>query len=168
MMLVYLVQHAKAKREEEDPSRPLAEKGFQDIRRVALYVSRLNIRADKIFHSGKLRAKQTAEVLSENLRPLKGILETDGLAPLDDPLIWEERLKGIKEDIMLVGHLPHLSKLASLLLSGDMDKSIVSFQLGGIVCLKRDMDEAWSLQWMLIPEIVPDFRKFSISVFITK
>ncbi len=153
-MFLYLVQHAESKKEELDPSRPLSEKGLQDINKIALYLSKLALNVHKIFHSNKLRAKQTAEVLSEMLKPVKGISETDGLAPLDNPNIWAERLKDIPEDMMLVGHLPHLSRLASLLLCNDPDKNIISFKMAGAVCLKRDEINTWSLQWMLIPDIV--------------
>jgi phosphohistidine phosphatase len=153
-MFVYLVQHADAKKEEVDPSRPLSEKGLQDIKKVASYVLQLNIKVYKIFHSGKLRAKQTAEVLSENLKPTKGITEVGGLAPLDDAEIWEERLKGMTDDIILVGHLPHLNRLASLLLCGNADKNAVSFKMAGIVCIKRNDIGEWSLQWILTPETV--------------
>lgn len=152
-MFLYLVQHAEAKREEEDPLRPLSEKGLQDIKRVASYVSNLNIRVYKIFHSNKLRAKQTAEILYENLKPIKGVSEVEGLAPLDNPDIWVERLKDIPDDVILVGHLPHLAKLASLLFCGNADKNVVGFKMGGIVCLKRDDAKVWSFEWMLTPEI---------------
>ena len=155
-MLLYLVQHAEAKKEELDPSRPLSEKGLQDIRKLANYLSQLNIRIFKIFHSSKLRAKQTAEVISEALTPVKGISEVDGLAPLDDPHIWAGRLKDISDDVMLVGHLPHLSRLSSLLLSGKADRDLISFRMAGAVCLKREDDVSWSLQWMLTPDIVGD------------
>lgn len=153
-MLIYLVQHADAKKEEIDPARPLSEKGLKDIKKIASYVLQLNIKVYKIFHSSKLRARQTAEVLSDNLKPAKGMSEVDGLTPLDDPNIWALRLKDIPDDIMLVGHLPHLAKLASLLLCGNADKNVVSFKMAGIVCLKKDDSGAWSLQWMLTPEIV--------------
>jgi phosphohistidine phosphatase len=152
-MVLYLVQHADAKREEEDLSRPLSEKGLQDIKRVASYVSNLNIRIYKIFHSNKLRAKQTAEVLSETVKPIKGVSEVEGLAPLDNPDIWAERLKDIPDDVILVGHLPHLGKLASLLICGNTDKNVVGFKMGGIVCLKKDDTGVWSFEWMLTPEI---------------
>jgi phosphohistidine phosphatase len=153
-MTAYLVQHAEAKREEEDSSRSISEKGLQDITKVALYVSQLNIRVHRIFHSGKLRAKQTAQVLFENLKPIGGISETDGLSPLDTPAIWAERIKDIPDDVILVGHLPHLARLASLLLCGNADKNTVSFQMAGVVCIKRDDAGVWSLQWMLTPDIV--------------
>jgi phosphohistidine phosphatase len=153
-MYIYLVQHADAKKEEADPSRPLSEKGLHDITRVASYISKLNIKVQKIFHSTKLRAKQTAEILSETLKPLRGISEADGLSPLDSPGIWEERLRDIPEEVMLVGHLPHLGRLASLLLCGSADKDTISFRMAGIVCLRRDDSGAWALQWMLTPEII--------------
>jgi phosphohistidine phosphatase len=153
-MFLYLVRHAEAKREEEDPARPLSKKGLEDITKVASYVSLLNIPIDEIFHSSKLRAKQTAEVLFQNLKPVRGLKETDGLAPLDYPEIWADRLKNLRNDVILVGHLPHLAGLASLLLCGDSDNYIVSFRAGGLACLKRDDSGRWSMQWMLTPEIV--------------
>jgi phosphohistidine phosphatase len=153
---LYLVRHADAKREEKDPLRPLSESGVRDIKVVASYVFRMGIKADRIFHSGKLRARQTAEILGESLRPSMGISESEGLNPLDDPRIWAERLKGITEDtiIALVGHLPHLSKLASLLLCGDMNKNFIAFKSAGMVYLEKEGNETWLLRWMLIPEIV--------------
>ncbi len=155
-MLAYLLQHAEAKGEVEDPSRPLTEKGLQDINRVASYISKLDIKTEMIFHSTKLRAKQTAAVLFEYLKPAKGMSEVDGLSPLDNPDIWARRLDEIPEDIIVVGHLPHLGRLASLLLCGNPEKNALSFKTAGIVCLKRDETGAWSLQWMLTPETVAD------------
>lgn len=153
-MLLYLVQHGDAKREEEDPSRPLSDKGIEDVKRVASYISRLNIEVEEVLHSGKLRAKQTAELVAGNLRMAKGASETNGLAPLDDPRLWAERLKAKTNPLMLVGHLPHLGRLSSLLLCGDKEKNIIAFKMGGIVCLKRDDAGTWSLQWMITPEIL--------------
>ena len=107
-----------------------------------------------IFHSPKVRAKQTAGVLSEHLKPSKGISEVDGLAPLDEPDIWAQRLKDVPDDIMLVGHLPHLDRLASLLLCGDKEKHAISFKMAGVVCLKRTDTGSYALQWMVTPDIV--------------
>lgn len=94
-MALYLIRHADAKREGEDPLRPLSESGVRDIKVVASYLFRMGIKADQIFHSGKLRARQTAEVLAESLRPSMGTIESEGLNPLDDPGIWSERLTGL-------------------------------------------------------------------------
>jgi phosphohistidine phosphatase len=150
-MRVYLVQHGEAKKEEEDPLRPLSESGREDVQRVAKYAENLDIQANKIYHSGKLRAKQTAEILAEKLN-IEQVIEAEKLAPNADPKVWEDRLSGIDEEVILVGHLPHLSKLSGGLLCGDEEKETVAFRMGGIVCLERNGDGHWSVQWMITPE----------------
>jgi phosphohistidine phosphatase len=152
-MFLYLVQHAEARSSEEDPSRGLSERGIQNITKVALYASKMGISISQIFHSGKTRANQTARVLADYLK-VTNVSETEGIAPMDDPRIWAGRLSDLKKDIMLIGHLPHLDLFSSLLLCGDKDKKVIGFRMGGIVCLRRDNDSNWSLEWMITPEIV--------------
>ncbi len=153
-MNLYLMQHGEAKSEEEDPSRPLSEKGASDVRKVASFLSSgSGIKIESIFQSGKLRAEQTAGILEEYLRPPKGSSQRDGLAPMDDPAVWAKRLETEIPDILLVGHLPHLARLASLLLCGMPDRSVVNFHMGGMVCLKKT-EGMWSLDWMIIPEML--------------
>ncbi len=152
-MFLYLIQHAEAKSEQEDPSRGLSEKGLSDIRKTAGHAAGLSIKVNQIFHSGKKRAGQTAQILAENLNPDKGIAESDGLAPMDEPEIWAQRLSSVSEDIMLVGHLPHMGKLAALLICSNENKKAVNFKMAGIVCLKRNEDMSWSLEWTITPQI---------------
>lgn len=154
-MMLYLVQHGEAKKEDEDPSRPLTDKGKNEVEKVASFASRIGLKIDKILHSGKLRALQTAEIMAKHLKPIKGIEQADGLDPLADPRIWAQRLNEISEDIMLVGHLPHLSKLASLLLTNSIEIEPVKFRMGGIVCLVKDERGKWSLLWIIRPEMIP-------------
>lgn len=155
-MRLYLIQHAESKPEEQDSSRPLSERGWQDIRKVAKYAEKhLRIQVNQIFHSGKLRAKQTAEVLAEHLHPAKDVTADKSLEPLADPKVWKARIAETTEDIMLVGHLPHLAKLAGHLLAEDEGKEVLRFRKGGIVCLERDRDGRWAIQWAITPEIIP-------------
>ncbi|MDD2902533.1 MAG: phosphohistidine phosphatase SixA [Syntrophales bacterium] len=153
-MFLYLVQHAEAHSKEEDPARDLSEKGREDIEEVAHHLKRLNIQVRQIFHSGKTRAASTAKVLANHLQPPVGISEAPGLAPLDDPEIWADRLAHMDEDILLVGHLPHLGKLAALLLSGDQEKQVINFQMGGALRLRRMQGDQWAVDWMIPPEII--------------
>lgn len=160
-MHLYLVQHAEAVSKEEDAAQSLSERGLQNIAKIAKYASGLDLsesialqKVEHIFHSNKIRAIQTAQVLDEYIKSKNGISEKDGLSPMDDPRIWFERISQIKKDIMLVGHLPHLSRLASLLLCGDMERNIIDFKNAGIVCLKKTDDNRWSLGWMIIPEMI--------------
>jgi len=155
-MRLYLVQHAEFMRKEEDPSKPLSTKGWQDIRRVSRYAEKhLRIQVAQILQSGKLRAKQTAEVLAEHLHPAQGVAVADGLDPLADPTMWATRLAEATEPIMLVGHLPHLSKLGAHLLTRDKSREILAFRNAGIVCLEKEENGNWAIRWIITPEIIP-------------
>lgn len=153
-MRLYMVQHAEAKKEDEDPARPLSQKGWKDIERVSNFLRGKGIRVSRILNSGKLRAKQTAEKLGGAVHSSEGVKETDGLSPLDDPSIWEKRLKDETKDVIIVGHLPHLSRLTGLLLIEDPNRNLVGFKMGGIICLERDETENWLVSWMIIPQIL--------------
>jgi phosphohistidine phosphatase len=153
-MNLYLVQHAESMPKDQNPERPLSDKGRADMERMAGWFSSSNaFRPSRILHSGKLRAQQTAEALAGGIDVVAEAVE--GLAPLDDPAIWADRLTGMSESLVLVGHLPHLSKLASRLLSGDEEAGVVAFQMGGIVCLQRGEEGDWSLAWMVTPDLIP-------------
>ena len=147
-MRIYLVQHGEAKKKEEDPARPLTENGRAEVERVGRFLARIGITVDRILHSGKLRAAQTAELIAKYVKPV------EGLDPLADPRIWAEKLDESEHDLMLVGHLPHLKRLASLLLTGRDDLEIVRFRYGGVVCLEKD--EKWSILWVIRPDILPE------------
>lgn len=151
-MNVYLAQHGDATSETEDPARPLSRRGREEVERVAWHAASLPLRVAEIRHSDKLRARQTAEIFARHLSPPRGIRETGGMAPQDAPGKAMEIIQTAAEPVMLVGHLPHLRRLASSLLVGDADKEIVRFRNGAIVCLCR-VEEGWVLQWILTPEL---------------
>ena len=154
-MDIYLVQHAESRSKEEDPRRPLTDKGFDDIEKMA-YFARNNAGLNilKIYHSGKLRARQTADVLSAGLRPVGGVEEAGDLDPLADPAIWAERISKGEGGIMLVGHLPHLAGLAGLLLGGDKANNPINFHNAGIVKMIRDSELRWSIDWIVVGSMV--------------
>ncbi len=91
-MKLYLVQHGEAVPESQDPSRPLTDKGRREAERVAQHIAKLGIHMDKILHSGKLRAAQTAEIFAQHLKPSRGFEQADALEPLADPKTWADRL----------------------------------------------------------------------------
>jgi phosphohistidine phosphatase len=152
-MLVYLVRHGEAKSEMEDTSRPLSEKGQRDIGVLAdLVAARFKLFPGRVYHSPRLRATQTAAIICEKLPHAPAIVETDGLSPMDDPGLWAERLASEEMDVMLVGHLPHISKLASNLLICEGGREIADFKPGTVVCLEKT--GAWRLKWMVSPDIL--------------
>jgi phosphohistidine phosphatase len=152
-MNLYLVQHGEAKTEEEDPERALNQRGAEAVERIAAWAAKVGIQVDQIRHSGKRRAQQTAEILADRIAPNQGVVPVSGLKPKDDVNAWAENLAKESESVMLVGHLPFLSRLTSLLLVGDLTKEIVRFRNGGIVCLIREEDR-WLLGWAMTPDLV--------------
>jgi phosphohistidine phosphatase len=149
---LYLVQHGQAKSEEEDPDRSLTDQGAVDVQRVARHAVEVwGMHADRVVHSGKRRARQTAEVWAELLEVAAE--QADSLAPNDDPSTWVERVRSETEDLLLIGHLPHLRRLAGMLVTGSDDAPIVAFRPGGLVGLDR-ADTGWSIWLVLPPETI--------------
>lgn len=146
----YLVRHGDAKSDQEDPKRPLSDRGRMEVERVARAAAMKEIEVSEILHSDKLRAKQTAEILAKSLSPRRGVRQIGGLSPEDDPFIIKAELEMAREPLMLVGHLPHLSRLASLLVKGDPENEIVNFPPAAIVCLSHGKG-AWEIKWTLTP-----------------
>ena len=148
-VIVYLVQHGQAKSEDEDPQRPLTDRGADDTAWVAHWaIDRFGVRPNRVIHSGKTRSRQTAEIWGRlvDVNPEQG----DALAPNDDPTTWARRLAESAGDLMLVGHLPHLAKLASVLLTGEPDPQLVGFQQGALVALEH-RDATWIVALLLPP-----------------
>ncbi len=155
MMKLYLVQHAEAMSEERDPDRPLTANGVEDTRRVAaLLKDSGQVALERILHSGKLRAQQTAEIIAQDLEPASGVEQADDLGPLDETTIWAEKAAGSEGDLMLVGHLPYMSRMAARLLTGDPDREVVSVRNAGVICIEVDKDANGVLQWEVIPALV--------------
>ena len=153
-MKLYLVQHAEACTKDIDPQRPLTDQGRQDIARLAAMLQHAGIRVGRIIHSGKLRAKQSAEGLGQVLAPALD-LETSGLLnPNDNPRAFDWQSESWDTDTLIVGHLPFMAKLVSHLLSGDENRIAAGFTPGSVVCLESHHDGHWQLNWMLRPELL--------------
>ncbi len=119
---------------------------------MAAAAQNLAVSPVKILHSGKLRAQQTAELFAEALHPSKGIEAATGLSPNDPVQPWRERLNQQDADFMLVGHLPHLDRLASLMLCHNEQAGLIRFRYGAVVCLERE-GAHWAVQWILTPDM---------------
>jgi len=150
MKQVYLVQHGKATSEAENPARPLTDEGRSEVQQVAAIVARPNLKVSTIYHSGKLRARETAELFARALG-VTSVREIEGLSPLEEPARVQALIAQADHPVMLVGHLPHLSKLVSALVG--TDREVVTFQMGGVVALVQ-AESGWQIAWMLTPDVV--------------
>lgn len=154
-MDVYLMQHGEAAAADLDPRRPLTEQGRGSVAAVAGQAAACGVRIDRIVHSGKLRARQTAEMLADALGG-SAAAEVSGLAPMDPveaaaAALIDPEASG---SIAIVGHLPFLDRMASLLVTGDADDHVVAFRNGGLVRLvPAGHAGRFAVAWILVPEL---------------
>ena len=155
-MKLYLVQHGEAVSKQEDPARPLSEQGMQDVQAVAAFLGDAGIKLARVWHSGKRRAEQTAEILARVVLSGGRAEVIEGISPNDpvgefatDADVWEE-------DTLVAGHLPFMSRLVSLLTTGETDTGLVQYQPGSLVCLERVDAERWVILWMIRPDMLPE------------
>ena len=145
-MTLLLVHHGEALGPEIDPRRPLSPSGRSAVERVAADAAARGARPEVVWHSGKLRAKQTAEAFWRACNALAHFSATRDLQP-DDPPQWiADRLRGESRDILIAGHFPQLPRLLALLLK--RDAADVSFPPHGAVARgAEDEGDTWRALW---------------------
>jgi len=148
--MILLVHHGPAVGAEIDPMRPLSSVGRAATERLAAAAARRGVQPDAIWHSGKLRARQTAELFWQACNPLAKFSAERGLQPDDPPRWMRDQLTGETRSILIAGHMPSLSRLLASLL-GEREESVaVVFPLHGCVALEPDGD-LWKEVWRLEP-----------------
>ena len=152
-MPLYLVQHGWSLPKDVDPEKRLTEEGIREVQRIAGVAEDYGVTVAKIMHSGKKRARQTAEIFASALKPAGGVQQIAGINPLDDPVTIAAELHA-EDNLMLVGHLPFMAKLVSFLVAGSVERPVFRFQNGGIVCLDAEPEQSgWIIRWTLMPHI---------------
>ena len=153
-MKLYLAQHGEAASKEVDPERGLTEQGRADVSAVAAHIKATGVAVSQIIESGKLRAHQTAEILSQLLAPGGTIAIHESINPLDLPTVIAEEIEQWGQDSLIVGHLPFLAKLVTLLVTDHEEPTVVSFTPGTVACLEKTEEGDWCIVWLLPPSLV--------------
>jgi phosphohistidine phosphatase len=161
-MEVYILRHGPAVERgtrgfASDAMRPLTPKGEKQLRKTAAALRKMRPGFDVIMSSPLLRAKQTAEIVADELKLTKRLKLSAALAPGRDPeiLVAElNRLAPAPKKLLLVGHEPDLSRLVSLLTTGDI-RLRMDFKKGGLCKLEAEklrVGQCAALVWLLTPK----------------
>ena len=143
-MLLYLAHHGDAVGPEVDPQRPLSAAGRAHVERLAADAAARGVRPSVVWHSGKLRAKQTAEAYWRACNPFAEFSATRDLQPDDNAQWMRDRLRGERRDILIAGHFTHLPRLLHMLAGSD------TFPPHGLVAVEtKDEGETWVERWRL-------------------
>jgi phosphohistidine phosphatase len=147
---LYLVHHGDAVGPDLDPRRPLSERGREHVALLAGEAAARGTRPDVVWHSGKLRARQTAEAFWRACNALAVFSATRDLQP-DDPPDWIlDRLRGESRDILIAGHYPHLPRLLTLVMSTARVADVRPFPQHGVVAVETDDEgNTWREIWRL-------------------
>jgi phosphohistidine phosphatase len=117
--MLYLLHHADAVSAGVDPRRPLSAAGREHAVLLSGRAAERGVKPAVVWHSGKLRARQTAEAFWRTCNPLATMAAVRGLQP-SDPAEWVRDLVAEEtRDVMLVGHMPNLARVLALLTTGD-------------------------------------------------
>lgn len=155
-MRVYLIRHGEATPEKADNTDyPLSEKGKEDIRHIATFLAKQPLEIKHIFHSGILRAKETAEMIAKKIN-FNGEIEVyTEMQPYDSISTLASMVNQASEDIIIVGHMPFLGLLLSKLVTGDEHQDVLYLHKGTTVCLERiEHSTTWLIEWCITPEVV--------------
>lgn len=131
--MVYLAHHADAVGPEVDPQRPLSIAGRMHADAIARRAKDRGVSPAVIWHSGKLRARQTAEAYWRTCNPLAEFSAIRGLQPTDPPEWIKDRVTGESRGMMFVGHMPSLPRILRLLTADEA----AEFPLHGLVALEE-------------------------------
>jgi phosphohistidine phosphatase len=147
---VYFAQHGLAVDKTDDPERPLSAAGINQSNIIAKALHDSTTPITRVFHSGRLRALQTAEIYSRAIKH-SSTSAVDGLSPGDDVTLLAQNLN--INHALYVGHLPHLEKLVAYLVTGNEKSNIIRFQNSAVLCLEKSQNH-YQLRWFLTPELL--------------
>lgn len=153
-MELYLIRHAHALEAAFDEIRPLSPRGRRQVRTLARWLRAAGAFAPaEIWHSQLVRAADTAALLARHVRSRAKLRKVKGLAPWDDPALIAARIRRHRPSLALVGHEPHLSALASLLVAGRTHPPIFACRKCSILALERTRSR-WVVRWQVAADLL--------------
>ena len=148
MNIVYLMRHGEASRDLNSLESTLTDRGIAQVSEMGEKLKQEGVKIEKIYHSGLLRAEETASIVREIAFPNVLELEREkGIAPQADPELWKKKWEDKtfnNQSSLFISHLPFLPKLVDLLLK-DIDD--YSFSHSSVMCIEQDTQKNWIKKW---------------------
>jgi len=145
-MFVTIVHHAEAVDASDDAQRPLSPRGRAQADDLARTASARGVKPALIWHSGKLRARQTAEAFWRLCNPFADVRMVKGLRPEDAPEMARTLVDLEERDLLLVSHMPLVPALARALVPG-----LDAFPMNGLVMFER-VEGRYLERWRRSPD----------------
>lgn len=141
-----------------DRARTLTPEGEAAVAAVAARAAARGMGADHVYHSGYLRARQTATILARALGIEHRVAVREGLQPDDHDVqtarwLLGEARHGTAARVALVSHMPFLGRLLGRLVESETTAPAVAFDAGTLVKLVSSTDASgFRIDWVLSPD----------------
>lgn len=153
-MLLYLVRHADALDLTPDSERPLSARGREQVRALVKFLRPSDaFQPAEVWHSTLRRADETAGLLVDGLKLKATCRAMAGLEPEADPQVIARKVEGVRHALALVGHEPHLSTLATLLVARRLDPPAFVMKKCSVLALERG-EAGWLVRWQVPPQLL--------------
>lgn len=153
-MKVYLMRHGDYAEKDSDLHSHLSKAGELQVKRIGDFLLSKDVKIAHFFHSGKLRAQQTAELLAKKIHYKGMIEERSGLHPFDLVSPIASEINQADQDVFYIGHMPFMGKLVAKLVTDNEGYDIIFFKTATLVCLEKIVDSTWVIKWVVNPEVV--------------
>lgn len=152
-MRIYLARHGMAVPGHIDPASPLSDEGKEQVEAIGKFLAQSGVSFTRVFHSGKTRARQTAEILARATGSEASPEHMPGLSPMDpvEPVLLE--MNTWTQPALVTGHLPFMGNMLDLMLAGRAAGALAEFFTGSMACLEKQPAGGWTLRWMISPEL---------------
>lgn len=162
-MLLYIIRHAWAVDRDdpaypEDALRPLTEEGRERFGKLVKLLAERGFAPGLVATSPLVRCRQTAEIVSRQVRGRPAVVERDELAPGSDLgglLAWTNGQPAGREEIAWVGHAPDVEYLAGDLIGAS--RGATRFAKGGVAAIQFDAPPtqgAGTLWWLVTAKLL--------------
>jgi len=158
-MDLFILRHGKAGKSSDgtaDAARALTREGKKEVKKVAQWMKRNDIRFDIIATSPLQRAYGTAKIIAGVLGQKDRLTVWEDLAPGGDPdtVCYNASQSGEDTTVLIVGHEPALSLLITTIIGAQGNGSVILAKAGLAKIRKYSFVQhpSGDLQWLLTPE----------------
>ena len=149
-MNLYIMRHGQAAPTAQNAEQELTRQGRTGIEKLAAHLDQQGVKVKHVYHSGKARARQTAEIMASELAANVKLQVHDHIKPDDDPQQLLQDIQAWHEDTLVVSHLPFIPSLVSRLTADAMASLAIAYTPGTIICLMPE-NNAWQIAWVEAP-----------------
>jgi phosphohistidine phosphatase len=157
-MDLFVLRHGKAGKSSDgtaDAARALTRDGKKEVKKVAQWMKRNDIRFDLIATSPLIRAIGTAKIIADVLGQKDRLTVWEDLAPGGDPdtVCYNASQSGENATVLIVGHEPALSLLITTIIGAQGNGSVILAKAGLAKISNYSFAQrpSGNLQWLLTP-----------------